>query len=341
MLIQEAYQAGSRLAPACTVAEISLRTYRRWVKADGQVQADQRSESTRPEPLNKFSETEKQRILEACNEPAYASLPPSQIVPKLADRGIYIGSESSFYRILHEHYQVNHRGRSRLTERRAAPTSYTATGPNEVWSWDITYCSSSVLGQYYYLYLIEDIFSRKIVGWEVYEEESGEHAASLLQRTVMREQCFMSPLVLHSDNGAPMKSLTLKSKMEELNISGSHSRPRVSNDNPYSESLFRTMKYCPQWPSAGFNDLESVRGWVSTFVSWYNEEHCHSRIGFVTPSQRHQGVDKDILINRKKVYEHAKKKNPSRWSGETRNWKHITEVELNPDRSEQKQEKAA
>ena len=156
----------------------------------------------------------------------------------------------------------------------------------------LTYCPSKVRGFYYYLYLIEDIYSRKIVGWEVHERESGSLAAELLQRTVLREQCFKSPLVLHSDNGAPMKSVTLKAKMEELCITGSHSRPSVSNDNPYSESLFRTLKYSPQWPSQGFKDLQTIRDWVQRFAAWYNNEHCHSRIGFVTPEQRHRGDDK-------------------------------------------------
>jgi putative transposase len=219
---------------------ICLRTYRRWVR-DGQVRADRRPDATRPEPKNKLKNDEVEEILAVCNQTEYASLPPSQIVPKLADKGIYLASESSFYRILHAHNQVHHRGRSRVLEQRSAPTSYTATAPNQVWSWDITYCRSSVRGLYYYLYLIEDIYSRKIVGWEVHEKECGELAAQLLQRAVMREQCFKKPLVLHSDNGAPMKSVTLKTKMEELSITGSHSRPRVSNDNPYSESLFRRI----------------------------------------------------------------------------------------------------
>jgi len=329
------------LNPACKETEISLRTYRRWVQADGQVRADQRPEATRPEPKNKLSIEEIEAILVVCNQPEYASLPPSQIVPKLADKGIFLASESSFYRTLHAHSQVHHRGRSRAVEKRSAPTSYTATAANQVWSWDITYCASNVRGRYYYLYLIEDIYSRKIVGWEVHEQESGELAAHLLQRTVMREQCFKQPLVLHSDNGAPMKSVTLKAKMEELCITGSHSRPRVSNDNPYSESLFRTMKYCPQWPSEGFKDLQAVRDWVNRFVSWYNNEHCHSRIGFVTPSQRHRGQDKDILHKRQVVYKQAKERNPHRWSGEIRKWEHVREVALNPDRSEQESEKVA
>lgn len=318
-----------------------MRTYRRWVQADGQARADQRPEVTRPEPKNKLSKKEVEAILTVCNQPEYASLPPSQIVPKLADKGIFLASESSFYRVLHAHNQVHHRGRSRVVEKRSAPTSYTATAANQVWSWDITYCASNVRGRYYYLYLIEDIYSRKIVGWEVHEQESGELAAHLLQRTVLREQCFKQPLVLHSDNGAPMKSVTLKAKMEELCITGSHSRPRVSNDNPYSESLFRTMKYCPQWPSEGFKDLQTVRDWVNRFVGWYNNEHCHSRIGFVTPSQRHRGEDKDILDKRQIVYKQAKERNPHRWSGEVRKWEHVEKVELNPDRSEQEPEKAA
>ncbi len=252
-----------------------------------------------------------------------------------------MASESSFYRVLNSFDQVHHRGRTRVLEKRAAPTSYTATGPNQLWSWDITYCGSTVRGQYYYLYLIEDIYSRKIVGWEVHDEESGELAAALLLRTVIREQCFKQPLVLHSDNGAPMKSLTFKAKMEELGITGSYSRPRVSNDNPYSEALFRTMKYWPRWPSEGFKDLQTVRDWVRQFVAWYNDEHRHSRIGFVTPSQRHRGEDEDLLLKRTTVYEQARAKNPLRWSGKVRNWEHIKEVNLNPDRPVPEEQKKA
>lgn len=339
-LIHNAVTAGSRLAPACKEAEICLRTYRRWVRG-GKVQADKRPETIGPEPTNKLSHEEQANILSVCHQPEYASLPPTQIVPKLADKGIYLASESSFYRVLNAHNQVQHRGKSREATYRSAPTSYTATGPNQLWSWDITYCPTSVLGLYYYLYLIEDIFSRKIVGWEVHECESGEYAAELLQRTVMREQCFRQPLVLHSDNGAPMKSLTFKAKMESLCITGSHSRPRVSNDNPYSESLFKTLKYSTRWPSNGFKSLEEVRSWMSGFTQWYNEEHCHSRIGFVTPSQRHRGEDIAVLENRRSVYEKARSAKPLRWSGKTRNWDHKRAVMLNPEKLKTAQDQAA
>ena len=331
--IKEAVAEGCRLKPACEEAEISLRTYRRWI-VDGTVIADKRPDAIKPEPVNKLSETERAAIINTCNQPEYASLPPSQIVPKLADSGCYIASESSFYRVLKEFNQIQHRGRSQEKKKRPAPRGFSATGPNQVWSWDITYCPSNVNGMYYYLYLIEDVFSRKIVGWEVHEKECGELAAELLQRTIFCEQCFNQPLVLHSDNGAPMKSLTLKAKMEELGVMGSYSRPRVSNDNPFSESLFKTMKFCPQWPAKGFESLEGVRAWVNDFASMYNEEHCHSRISFVTPSQRHTGEDKAILENRKAVYNKAKEANPSRWSGEIRNWSWIESVDLNPEKIE-------
>ena len=339
-LIDEAVQSGSRLKPACNEAEVGLRTYRRWV-IKGTVFQDKRPEAKRPVPINKLSSEEINEVISVCNEKQFASLPPSQIVPKLADQGRYIASESSFYRILKAKDQLHHRGRTRVIDKHSAPTSYTATGPNQLWCWDITYCSSKVRGLYVYLYMIEDVYSRKIVGWEVHDRECGELAAQLLQRTVMREQCFKKPLVLHSDNGAPMKSVTLKAKMEELGLTSSHSRPRVSNDNPYSESLFRTMKYCPRWPSEGFADLDCCRSWVNDFVSWYNNEHCHSQIKFVTPQQRHTGEDKLVLESRKAVYQSAKAKNPQRWSGKERDWSHIGAVQLNPEKDEKEAEKAA
>ncbi len=157
-------------------------------------------------------------------------------------------------------------------------------------------------------------------------------ASQLLQRTLIREQCFNQPLVLHSDNGAPMKSLTFKAKMEELGITSSYSRPRVSDDNPYVESLFRTLKYVPSWPSKGFGSLEVSRVWVEKFVTWYNTEHKHSCLNYVTPAERHNGRDAAILEHRAKVLMAHKKKNPERWSGKIRNCEPIGEVHLNPEK---------
>lgn len=296
------------------------------------MRVDQRPLIDRAAPSNKLSTAEREQVIAICNQPEYASLPPSQIVPKLADKGDYIASESSFYRILQEADQLHHRGRSQAARHHKPPTTHSAVEPNKLWSWDISYLPTSVRGLFYYLYLVEDIYSRKIVGWEVHESESGTCASELMQRTVMAERCFREPLVLHSDNGSPMKSYTLQSKRADLGITASHSRPRVSNDNAFSASLFKTIKYCPQWPSQGFVTLESARAWMVDFVQWYNEAHCHSKINFVTPAQRHRGEDNVILEKRHIVYQSARAKHPERWSGETRNWEPVGEVTLNPEK---------
>jgi putative transposase len=210
------------------------------------------------------------------------------------------------------------------------PTSFTATGPNQVWSWDISYCPSAVRGQHWYLYLVLDIYSRKIVAWEVHDAESGLLAKQLIERALLREGCWHKPPVLHSDNGAPMTSHTLRARLAELGMPMSHSRPRVSNDNPYSESLFRTLKYCPAWPSKGFASLADVRDWMLAFERGYNSQHLHSGINFVTPNVRHAGKDMEQLQHRKYVYEAAKRRNPRRWSRATRNWEPVGAVSLNP-----------
>jgi len=334
--------AGARLKRACEEACISLRTYKRWYQA-GVVQADQRPLCDRPAPANKLTPEERKMILTTCNLVEHANLPPSQIVPSLLDKGIYYASESSFYRILKQADQLNHRGRTRQPKKHHKPTSFKASAANQLWSWDITYLASPVKGQYYYLYLFEDIYSRKIVGYEIHEKECGELASQLLQRCMLKEQCFnmADSLVLHSDNGAPMKSFTLKAKMEELGIISSYSRPRVSNDNPYSEALFKTLKYRGNWPSNGFLSLEDARDWVQHFVDWYNHDHKHSQINYMTPADRHKGLDEEILSARKAVLEKARQANPRRWTGSVRNCEPVGAVMLNPDIDEKEPLKVA
>lgn len=333
-IIDEAVTQGARKEMACETIELSIRTLQRW-SVSGAVKGDQRNNVRIHAPKNKLSDKEREKILQICNEAEFSHLAPSQIVPILLDRGIYIASESTFYRVLKQANQLRHRGKARPKSKVVKPTSFTAKKANQVWCWDITYCPSRVIGQYYYLYMIEDVYSRKIVGWEVHERESGEYAANLLERSVWAEKCYKNKLVLHSDNGSPMKSLTMQSKMYDLGVAGSRSRPRVSNDNPYSESLFRTVKYHPRWPSEGFESLEKARAWVKFFVEWYNNEHRHSRIKFVTPVQRHNGDDIEILKRREKLYHEKKTQNPQRWAANTRNWEHIKEVELNPEQNKQ------
>ena len=221
-LIDEAVTAGARRSKACAALAISDRTLRRWTK-DGQFHHDRRPLAPRPEPGNKLSEAERTAVLDICNSEGFASLPPSQIVPKLADQGQYLASESSFYRILRADGQQHHRGRAKPPVRRKPPASYKASAPCEVWTWDITWMPGPVAGAFFYLYLIVDIFSRKIVGWEVHERESADLAAALIRQAVLGEGCLMRPLVLHADNGSPMKGATMKVTMEKLGITASYS----------------------------------------------------------------------------------------------------------------------
>ncbi len=332
-LIEEAVDAGASPKKACEVLEISLRTYKRWTEGDA-VKVDARPVAKRPEPANKLALEERQQVLDICNEKAWQSLPPSQIVPALADEGRYIASESSFYRILKEAGQLHHRGRAQAPKRVRKPKSYKATAPNQVWSWDITFLATTIVGIFYRLYLVMDIYSRKIVGWEIHENETADNAALLIRKACLTEGINGQSLVLHSDNGSPMKGATMLATLQWLGVVPSFSRPSVSNDNPYSESLFGTMKYTPTYPSKPFESLDAARDWVNEFIHWYNEEHRHSGIQFVTPAQRHSGVEQSILMNREGVYEAAKQRNPERWSRGTRNWSPISEVWLNPEKSE-------
>ena len=327
-LIQEANENGARLSPACEELNISVRTYERWV-AEGGIKEDQRPITLRPEPKNKLTQEEKMEILEVVKKEEFADLPPTQIVPKLADQCIYIASESTFYRVLREENMQNHRGRSKKPERRL-PESHLATAPNQVWTWDITWLKGPVKGMFYRLYLIIDIFSRKIVGWEIWETEEAKYAEELMRKTVISEKVQGRPLVLHSDNGSPMKAATFQVLLEKLGIQSSYSRPRVSNDNPYSEAMFRTLKYRPEYPYKGFKTLEAAREWSLSFVNWYNCIHLHSGINFVTPEQCHTGAHIEILQKRKEVYEQAKQRHPERWSRSTRDWSANESVALNP-----------
>ena len=220
--IDEAVQAGARLTPACAEADISLRTHQRWTHS-ACVSADARPTAQRPTPANKLSEAERALIISTANEARFASLPPLQIVPRLADEGVYLASESSFYRVLHAADQLHHRGGASCPVKRTA-TTHVAHAPNDVWCWDITYLPAAIRGDFFYLYLMLVLYSRKIVGWEVYAEESGENASALLKRSCLAE-CIArqhKPLVLHADNGSPMKSATLRATMQLLGVASSY-----------------------------------------------------------------------------------------------------------------------
>lgn len=231
------------------------------------------------------------KIIKVCNQPDFSDLTPAQIVPELADKGEYIASESSFYRVLKEVKQIS---------KRVAVKSHNKNG-----------ITTHIV--------IVDIFSRFIIMWEIHEEETQIHAQELVKKAVFKHNVFNTPLVLHSDNGNPMKAQDFQNVLSHLGITKSYSRPRVSNDNPFSESLFKTLKYTKDFPNKGFGSLEEARKWVYRFANLYNTEFMHSGIKFVTPYHRHYGLDSDLLAKRDEVYKKAKANKPERWSNTTRN----------------------
>lgn len=326
-LVQEAVRAGARLRTAAKIAGTCSRTVERW-RRGGDV--DRRCAPRVTPPPNRLSDAEVEAITSIATSEKYRDLSPNQIVPLLADDGVYLASEATFYRTLRAKKLSARRSKASPGVRRSVPR-LRATAPNKAWSWDITYLLSAIRGSFFRLYMIEDIWSRKIVGWEVYETESAELAAQLFVRTCKKLGVDPAGLKLHADNGGPMKGSTMLATLQRLGTVPSFSRPSVSNDNPFSEALFRTMKYRPEYPSRPFTTIEDARRWVAAFVSWYNNDHLHSRIRFVTPEQRHSGADIAILDRRADVYAAARARKPERWSRHARNWSHIRVVELNPE----------
>ena len=322
--IEEASQSGCRTGPACSAVGIDKRTFERWRKSPN---GDQRRGPITA-PANKLSELECQEILLVANSAEHQDKSPSQIIPLLADKGIFLASESSVYRILKSAGLDAHRGRSKPATCKK-PMELVATKPNQVYSWDITFLKSNIAGIFFFLYFVMDIYSRKIVGYAVHTEQCSEHASRMIDEICKAEGVAKEQLALHSDNGSPMKGATMQATLQRLGIMASFSRPSVSNDNSFSEALFKTVKYCSQYPSRAFESVEEANAWTAEFVQWYNEEHLHSGIRFVTPGSHHRGEDIEIVAKRHLVYQEAKEKKPERWSGNTRNWSYIGEVLLN------------
>jgi putative transposase len=264
----------------------------------------------------KLSEEEKSQVVAVCCSREYRNLTPYEIVPLLAEKDTYLASESTFYRVLREEGLLKAR---KLASRRtpAEPEEITASSVNEIWSWDITYLKTQMKGRYFYLYLFMDVFSRAIMGWEVHESEDGEQAANLVESLCEKWQAY--GVLLRSDNGGPMCCFHMLSTLQRLNVVPSFSRPSVSNDNPFSEALFKTLKYTAGYPGA-FETIEEARAWVAQFVDWYNNSHRHSRISYVTPMQRHTGKDESVLAKRRQTYTAAKHAHPDRWPSRTRSW---------------------
>jgi putative transposase len=331
-LVAKTLQRGATMTAIAAVLALSVRTLERWRRSPDD--DDARSGPSSP-PSHALSAEERAKVVALATSEQYRNLSVRQIVPLLADDGVYVASESTFYRVLREEGLSAHRSPARPARRRGGlPRTHTAKGPREVWTWDITYLRAATRGTFYYLYLVLDIWSRKVVGWEVYGEEATHLAAELAERTCAAEGVGPGQLVIHSDNGGPMKGSTMLATLQRLGIAASFSRPRVSDDNAICEALFRTLKYRPGFPRRPFASLGEARAWVADFVAWYNGEHLHSALRYVTPNDRHERRDASILAQREALYGAAKDKTPRRWTGPTRNWTPIGDVTLNPEKND-------
>ena len=336
-LIDEACRAGARMKKACEILGISVRSLQRWRQPET---IEDKRKGSSIFPSNKISEIERQRILKVLSSAEFRDKTPHQIVAELADQGKYLASEASMYRILKEVGQNTHRQDS-SPKKHQKPTELVATDANQIWTWDITYLPSATKGSFFYLYMVMDLYSRKVVAWQVHDREDATLASEVIREACYQEGVAREQLVLHSDNGSPMKGATMLATLQQLGVMPSFSRPHVSNDNPYSESLFKTLKYRPWYPHRPFQYVSEAREWVEGFVQWYNLEHRHSKLEYVTPNERHTGQDKAILANRRAVYQRARQNQPERWSGQTRQWATTTAVTLNKHRTSKAEKSAA
>jgi putative transposase len=312
VFINEAVKSGCRQSSICHRIGITIRSIQNWRKK-GVIDC---RKGAAKHVGNKLSDEERQAVIKVTCGDRFRDHTPCEIVPILAEEGIYIASESTFYRILREENLIV---RKLKKPSKNIPIELKAEVPNRLWSWDITYLRTKIRGKFYYLYLFMDVWSRAIMGWEVHETEDKYLSSAMMKRLCLEHKINGNELTLHSDNGGPMKNATMLSVLQKLGVADSFSRPSVSNDNPYSESLFHTLKYKAGYP-ASFGSLEEAKEWVRRFVGWYNFEHRHSGIGYVTPMERHEGKDFGILTIRQNVYEAARQEHPERWSRNCRKW---------------------
>lgn len=322
-LIKEAIVAGARKEKACETIGISIRAFQRW---DQSCNHDGRKGAKKKVP-RKLTEEERQKVKDTACEKQYKDLNPYEIVALLAENGTYIASERTFYRILKAGGLLHHRGNTKPAIKKPEPDELVATGPSQIWSWDITWLRSDVRGLFYYAYVIKDIWTKEIIGWVIHDRENDELAATMFNRLKLKHN--MRGIFLRSDNGNPMKGATMLMMLYSLGVIPSYSRPKVSNDNPFIESLFKTLKYTAGYPGQ-FKDIDHARIWMANFVNWYNTEHRHSAIGYVTPLERRSGAYNIIFEKRNDTLAAAREKNPERWGKKIRVWGCNDTVYLNP-----------
>ena len=264
-----------------------------------------------PKPPRALSEPERKQVLNTLNSERFMDTVPYQIYATLLDEGTYICSVRTMYRILSEEGELKER-RNQLRHPAYSKPELLATGPNQVWSWDITKLKGPQKWTYYYLYVIIDIFSRYVVGWMVAYKESAILAKRLIEQSSLKQGIVPNQLTIHADRGSSMKSKLVAQLLMDLGITKTHSRPHLSDDNPFSEAQFKTLKYRPQFPQR-FGCIEDSRSFCRDFFTWYNTKHYHSGIGFMIPYMLHYDMVPEILQKRKQVLFEATLKHPERF----------------------------
>jgi putative transposase len=298
-------EIGSRLGirPTCDAFGVPRSSYYRW----------QRPEEARggPRSPRALSVEEREAVLEVLHDDGFVDLAPAAVLAKLLDCGMYLCSERTMYRILAENEEVKER-RNQLRHPVYEKPELLATRPNELWSWDLTKLLGPAKWTYYYLYVILDVFSRYVVGWMVAYREAAVLASRLIEASCRRQGIERSQLTLHADRGSSMKSKTVALLLSDLGVTKSHSRPHVSNDNPYSEAQFKTLKYRPEFPQR-FGCLEDARAFCAEFFRWYNMEHYHGGLGLMTPHDVHYGLAEERRCRRAEVLAEAYRRHPERF----------------------------
>lgn len=320
---------------ACEAVGIDPKTVRNWRK-NGWTDRRHEGNGGRNNPLG-YSEKEQQIIVERFCRKDVCDVSLHQAFYKVLDtEGQYYCSVSTLYRIFKAKGLNVHRAQCRAPRKQTKPTTYEAACPNQVWSWDITYFRhKNYNGRFFYAYVLMDIYSRRVMHAKVYEADNADYAGRFLKEAFCSYGIKPEQLVLHSDNGSSMKAASTLALLEKYGIIPSHSRPRVSNDNPYSESLFRTLKYNGffLYPHGGFEEIDKAQSWLDRFVKFYNCEHMHRGIKMVTPDDRYNGRDELILRRRNQIIREAKKKNPHRWiNNKVMDLKTVGPVYLNPEK---------
>jgi len=298
---------GSTRAACRAAGRPQANHYRRHRKSPKPVKPV-RERKTQPRALNR---AERDSVRAVLNSPGFADMAPASVYHQLLDEGVYLCSPSTMYRILHAHDEVRERRHQATHPARVKP-ELVATKPNQCWSWDITKLHGPAKWTYFYLYVIIDIYSRYVVGWLLADAESKTLAEKLLADTIAKQNIDRDQLTIHADNGSSMASKPVAFLLADLGVTKTHSRPHVSNDNPYSESHFRTLKYRPDFPDT-FGSIEDARAFCQRFFTWYNTEHYHSGVAWLHPIDVHYGRSEEVRAVRAEVLTAAHARNPERF----------------------------